>query len=93
MFTGLFAIRFARMRSRLRSFVGVAILGFLTAACAATPPQIFTGANAADANAAVAPTGYRSVLAGYASQRPVGPSPWLERNRQVTPAPEKGGQK
>lgn len=79
------------MRFRLPALLAAATL--LSQGCARTPPQILAGADAADASAAVAPTAYRPVLAGYASQRPVEPSPWLERNRQVAPAPEKGGPK
>jgi hypothetical protein len=60
--------------------------------CAQVPSQPFGGADASDPNHRVPSAGYRPVLTGYSSQRPVDPSPWVERNRQVAPAPEKGGQ-
>ena len=48
--------------------------------------------DASDPDHRVPSVSYRPVLDGYSSQRPVDPSPWVERNRQVTPTPEKGGQ-
>ncbi len=84
------ATRCARLwRYRLPALL--ALTALIAQGCAQTPPQVFAGPDAADADVRVAPTAYRSVLGGYASQRPVGPSPWLERNRQVAPSPEKGG--
>lgn len=50
--------------------------------CAQTPPPV--SATAADANARVAPAGYRPVLGTYAGARPVEPAPW-------TAAPKKKG--
>ena len=52
------------------------------AGCAETPPPL--DASAADANARVAPAGYRPVLGNYAGARPVEPAPW-------TGAPTKEG--
>ena len=60
--------------------------------CASIPPQPFDGAKASDPNVRVPPPAYRSVLGSYSSQRPVEPSPWIERNQQVAPAPKKDGQ-
>lgn len=72
------------------------VTAMLAQGCAQTPPQIFAGPDAADPNVAIAPAAYRPVFGTYVSQRPVGPSPWLEQNRQVAPkdaapTPEKGG--
>jgi hypothetical protein len=60
----------------------VAALCLLLAACA--PPQHRLAA-AADAEASVPPTTYRSVLSGYRSQRPVEPASWREQNERVAP--------
>lgn len=63
----------------------------LLTACASQPDQLSAASDAADSNAAVAPTAYRSVLGGYTGQRPVEPMPWVERNRSVTPQPKTEG--
>ncbi len=84
------AQRCARLR-RFRLPAALAAIALLAQGCAQTPNQPFDGANAADADVRVPPVAYRSVLDGYVSRRPVSPSPWTEQNRQVAPAPEKGG--
>lgn len=83
-----------RQRSILkRYFLPAALVAgaFLMQGCTSVPPQPFGGADASDPNQRVPAANYRSAIAGYSSQRPVDPSPWVERNRQVAP-PEKGGQ-
>ncbi len=49
-----------------------------------------SGSDPADPAAKVARTGYRPVVAPYASLRPTEPGPWLEQNRRVAPAPRTG---
>jgi hypothetical protein len=80
-----FVVRFARIRTHTRVVMSVAIFGALTAACAATPERLLAGADPSDAAARVAPTGYRPVLGGYVSQRPVAPASWREQNERVAP--------
>jgi hypothetical protein len=75
--------------ARIRTLMGVALLGLLTAACAGTPEQLQAGADPSDAAVRVPSVSYRPVLSGYASQRPVGPKPWREQNDSVAPAREK----
>lgn len=55
----------------------------------ATAP--LAGADPADPAAGVAPVGYRSTIAPYASLRPAMPAPWRERNNSVAPQPKQSG--
>ena len=71
---------------RVRTLIGVAILGLLTAACAATPERLHAGADPSDPEARVTPAGYRPALGGYVSQRPVEPAPWRQQNERVAPS-------
>jgi hypothetical protein len=66
----------------------VAALGLLTAACAANPDRQAAGPDPADAQVRVPAAGYRPVLSGYVSQRPVEPAPWREQNDRVAPKPK-----
>jgi hypothetical protein len=61
-------------------------------ACAQVPSEPFGIADASDPNHRVPSAGYRPVLTGYSSQRPVDPLPWTERNQSVAPPPRKDGQ-
>lgn len=76
-------------RYRLPAILAAA--AFLLQGCSSVPPQPLGAADASDPDIRVPAASYRSVVAGYASQRPVGPLPWTERNRDVTP-PARGGQ-
>ena len=57
-------------------------------ACSRAPSAPFIGPDPSDPGVPVAASRYRSTTAGYVSQRPVEPRPWLEQNRGVTPAPK-----
>lgn len=82
------ATRCARLK-QYRLPAVLVLTALLAQGCAQTPPQLFTGSDPADASVRVQPAAYRSVVAGYASQRPVGPKPWREQNDSVAPAREK----
>lgn len=71
---------------RAHAFLGLAALCLLTAACSAVPDQLAGGPDPADPAVRVPATDYRSVLSGYARQRPVEPAPWREQNDRVAPA-------
>ena len=73
---------------RLRAVVMTAALCLLTAACAAGPDRQAAGPDPSDARARVPAAGYRPVLGGYVSQRPVEPASWREQNERVAPAPK-----
>jgi hypothetical protein len=75
----------ARLRARIRAALAVTAISVLVAACAAAPARLNAGADPADPDARVASVAYRPTLDGYASQRPVGPAPWRERNDKVAP--------
>jgi len=60
--------------------------------CAVQQPQHVKGPDVSDPNAPVPSAGYRSVIGGYESRRPVAPAPWRERNESVTPKSKGGGQ-
>ena len=83
-------VRSARTRTLtgrfLGQFLGVALLGLLTAACAATPERLQASADPSDPAVRVPSASYRPVLGGYVSQRPVTPAPWREQNERVAPA-------
>jgi|CXWL01.1.fsa_nt_gi hypothetical protein len=81
----LFACGIARRKAS--RFGLVTILTALSSGCAG-PIQNSPGPEAADAAAQA--THYRSVTAGYVSQRPVVPGEWRTRNDSV--APRKDGQ-
>lgn len=74
--------------ARIRALIGITALGFLTAACAATPERMLAGADPSDPAVRVPSAGYRPVLGGYVSQRPVGPASWREQNERVAPTPK-----
>jgi hypothetical protein len=71
--------------ARTRTFVSVALLGALTASCAATPERLLAGADPSDPAVRVSSTGYRPVLGGYDSLRPVAPASWREQNNRAAP--------
>lgn len=64
---------------------GLALAAALLGGCAASPPAPVAGVHPADADAPVARTAYRGVIAPYSSQRPRDPSPWRENNERVAP--------
>lgn len=82
----LLSIRLARTRTIVRQFTAVAVLGLLTAACTAAPEQLLAGADPSDPSVHVSSTSYRPVIGGYASLRPVAPTPWREQNDRAAPA-------
>lgn len=71
--------------ARARPIAGVLILSLLTAACAAPPDRSLAGPDPSEPAARVPAVGYRPVLGGYVSQRPVEPAPWREQNDRVAP--------
>jgi len=74
---------------RLGLFTGVVAVAVSLGGCtAATVPML--GADPADPGVRVAPVGYRSTVAPYASLRPTTPAGWKEQNRRVTPSPQSG---
>lgn len=76
-------------RGRVIVPMATAAFCLLMTSCSATPERLLAGASPDDPGISVPATSYRSVLAGYASQRPVAPAPWRERNERVAPAPKK----
>ena len=61
------------------------ILAFAVSGCAAAPPQQVA---AADPAVRVPAAGYRPVLRGYTSLRPVEPLSWREQNERLMPQPK-----
>ena len=91
MYAQIATARSAKMRNpaRLTSNVthiaaGLLLLGVL-AGCTAAPSAPLALADPSDPGAPVLASRYSSVVAGYTSQRPVGPRPWREQNERVTP--------
>jgi len=76
-------------RGRVIMPVASAAFCLLLTSCSATPERLLASASPDDPAIAVPATSYRSVLAGYASQRPVAPAPWREQNERVAPNPKK----
>jgi len=74
----------ALRRSALAATFGVAT--GLLAGCAA-PAVPIAGANPIEASSPVPRVGYRSTTAGYRSQRPVDPAPWIQQNERIAPNP------
>ncbi len=60
-------------------------LAFAVSGCAAAPPQQVA---AADPAVRVPAAGYRPVLGGYTSLRPVEPLSWREQNDRLMPQPK-----
>lgn len=77
---------------RYRRLAALTACALLLQGCAATPPRPLAGDDASDPAARVPAVGYRSVLGGYSTQRPVEPSAWRERNDRAAPPPKKGEQ-
>lgn len=72
-------------RGRVIMPMATAAFCLLLTACSATPERLLAGATPDDAGISVPATSYRSVLNGYASQRPVEPAPWRALNDRVAP--------
>jgi hypothetical protein len=72
--------------SQVRRSIYVALLCLPAAACLSAPQAPLAGPDPADPQARVPAVSYRSVLSGYASQRPVEPAPWREQNERVAPS-------
>ena len=70
---------------RAAPFVAI-LLCLLTSACFSTPERPVVGPDPSDPNARAPATGYRPVLGGYVSQRPVEPASWRKQNDRVAPA-------
>ncbi|MBH5402732.1 hypothetical protein HZZ13_33790 [Bradyrhizobium sp. CNPSo 4010] len=66
------------------------LLAFAASALSGCMPATtqMASADPADPAAKVAPVGYRSTIAPYASLRPATPAPWRGRNDAVTPQPK-----
>lgn len=92
--------RFARHRRGLTSlftirtsarWAGIGLAAAMLAGCAANAQnRLVAGADPSDPGGPSRPVGYRSVTAGYVSQRPVNPAPWRQQNEQVTPPSQPG---
>ena len=65
--------------------ISVFLLTLAAAGCAAVPPQQVA---AADPAVRVPAAGYRPVLGGYTSLRPVEPLSWREQNDRLMPQPK-----
>ena len=79
--------RVVPFRIRPVAAIGGVALCLLAAACVATSHAPYAGPDPANPNVRVPSAGYRSVIGGYTSQRPVEPAPWREQNERVTPSP------
>ena len=71
--------------NRARCRLGAVGLCLLAAACSTPPDRLAVYSGPADPNVRSSIVSYRSVLSGYASQRPVEPAPWREQNDRVAP--------
>jgi hypothetical protein len=72
----------------LRSFLqatAVLAIAATAASCWTVPPAPLAGPDPSDPSARTPPVRYRSTIEPYASERPVAPAPWRERNEQVAP--------
>jgi hypothetical protein len=77
---------YQRAAHRLVPFL-VAAIAALLAGCSQTPQRL-AGPDPSDPRATAHAAAYRSVIGPYASQRPVEPSPWLDQNDRINPAPK-----
>ena len=59
--------------------------------CATAPPRPLVGSDAADPEARVPATVYRSALGDFRGARPSEPAGWYERNDGAAPQPKKDG--
>lgn len=75
-----------RRSHALTALCGVVALTVLLGGCSA-PALPLAGDNPAAASSPAPGVGYRSTTAGYRSQRPVDPAPWIEQNQRVAPNP------
>lgn len=92
--------RFARDRRSLNSvltirnctrWAAISLVAAMLAGCAADAQnRLVSGADPAEPGSTSRPVGYRSVTAGYVSQRPVNPASWRQQNEQVTPPSQPG---
>lgn len=71
--------------ARVRSLVSVLTLCLVTAACATAPDRLHAGPDPSEPSVRVPAVGYRPVVSGYVSQRPVEPAPWRQQNDRVAP--------
>ena len=79
------AVPFVKCLNRSALFLALVVV---TAGCTSRNGLPLAGPDPSDASAPVATAGYRSVLGDYRAGRPVGPSPWIEQNQRVAPAPK-----
>lgn len=82
------AIRRRSVPCRYATHAALIAVALLAQGCAAIPPQPFADAAASDPDVRVPPVGYRPVLSGYVSQRPVAPAAWRQQNERVAPRPK-----
>jgi hypothetical protein len=81
----------ARSAHRFAAHRLVPLLAAATAALLAgcsQMPQRLAGPDPSDPSAPARAAAYRSVIAPYASQRPVEPSPWRDQIDRINPAPK-----
>lgn len=74
----------SRSRSLAR-IVSAIVLATALAGCNVVHTASVGVADPADPDVPVRGAGYKPVLSGYVSQRPVSPKPWREQNERVTP--------
>jgi hypothetical protein len=70
--------------------VVLAGLVLLLAGCTDAPRSPAAGPDPSDRGARAPRVDYRSTIGSYKSQRPVDPTPWIEQNERVAPAPKSG---
>lgn len=86
----LFGARFAAASSACGRHFGfnlpiLATIAIVLSGCMPATTAPLASADPADPAVKVAPVGYRSTIAPYASLRPATPTPWRERNESVAP--------
>ena len=72
------------LRQGIHAIVAIA-LAAATMGCRTTPPMPLAGPDPSVASVRTPAVAYRSTIEPYASERPVAPAPWRERNEQVAP--------
>lgn len=82
------AIRRRSVPWRHATHAALIAAALLVQGCAAIPPRPSADVAASDPGVRVPSAGYRPVLSGYVSQRPVAPAAWRQQNEQVAPRPK-----
>ena len=76
-------------RRRLGRLATALALAAAIAACSGRPPP-YAGPDPSDPAAPVRAVVAPSTIGPYTRQRPVEPTPWLQQNERVAPAPKPG---